>query len=63
MGHGCKEEHVACNKKMYESYKSAVLLEEEKSNVFNVEQDMVQGCGLFLILFSVLMNDLLNKVK
>ena len=32
------------NKKMYESSKSAVLLDEEKSDAFNVEQGVVQDC-------------------
>ena len=31
--------------------RSAVLLEGEKSEVFNVEQGVAQGCNLFPILF------------
>ena len=31
-------------KGMYESSRSAVLLEGEKSEVFNVEQGVAQGC-------------------
>ena len=41
-------------KKMYESFKSAVLLEGEKSDTFTIEQGVPQGCNLFPILFSVL---------
>ena len=48
---------------MYESSKSAVLLEGEKLDSFNVEQGVVQGCSLSPILFSVLINDLLKEVK
>ena len=38
-------------KKMYESSKSVVLLEGEKSDVFNVEQGVAQGYSLSPILF------------
>ena len=34
-------------------YRSAVLLEGEKSDSFSVEQGMAQGCSLSSILFSV----------
>ena len=44
-------------KKMYMSSRSVVLLEGKKSNSFNVEQGMAQGCSLSPILFSVFMND------
>ena len=44
---------------MYEASKSAVLLDGEKSNTFNVEQGVAQGCSLSPIL---LINDLLKEV-
>ena len=52
-------------KKMYESSKSAVLLEGEKSDTgtFTNEQGVAQGCSLFPILFSVFINDLLKEVE
>ena len=50
-------------KKMYESSKSAVLLEGEKSDVFNAEQGMAPGYSLSPILFSEFINDLLIAVK
>ena len=50
-------------KKMYESSKSAVLLEGEKSDTFTIEQGVVQGCSLSPILFSVFVNDLLKEVE
>ena len=40
-------------KKMYEGSKSMVLLDGEKSEGFNVEQGVAQGCSLSPILFSV----------
>ena len=40
-----------------------VLLEGEKSDSFNIEQGMAQGCGLSPILFSVFINDLLKEVQ
>ena len=46
-------------KKMYESSKSAVLLEGEKSDMFTIEEGVAQGCSLSPILFSVFVNDLL----
>ena len=39
-------------KKLYESSRSALLLEGEKSDSFNVEQGVAQGCSLSPILFS-----------
>ena len=39
-----------------------VLLEGEKSDSFNVEQGVAQGCSLSPILFSVFINDLLKEV-
>ena len=50
-------------KKMYESSKSAVLLEGEKSDTFIIEQGVAQGCSLSPILFSVFVNDLLKEVE
>ena len=50
-------------KKMYESSRSAVLLEGEQSAAFNVEQGVVQGCSLSPILFSVFINGLLKEVE
>ena len=50
-------------KKMYMSSRSAVLLEGEKLDLFNVEQGVAQGCSLSPILFSVFINDLLKEVE
>ena len=50
-------------KKMYMSSRSMVLLEGEKSDSFNVEQGVAQGCSLSPILFSVFINDLLKEVE
>ena len=40
-----------------------VLLDGEKSEGFNVEQGVAQGCSLSPILFSVFINDLLKEVE
>ena len=42
-------------KKMYMSSRSAVLLEGEKSDLFNAEQGMAQGCIIVYshIIFSI----------
>ena len=50
-------------KKMYMSSRSAVLLEGEISDSFNVDQGVAQGCSLSPILFSVFINDLLKEVE
>ena len=50
-------------KEMYESSRSAVLLEGEKSEVFNVEQGVAQECSLSPILFSVFINGVLVAVE
>ena len=47
---------------MYESSKSAVLLEGEKSDTFTIEQGVAQACSLSPILVSVFVNDLLKEV-
>ena len=40
-------------KTMYNSSRSAVVLEGEKSSTFKVKQGVAQGCSLSPILFSV----------
>ena len=50
-------------KKMYEESKSMVFLDGERSEAFNVEQGVAQGCSLSPILFSVFINDLLKEVE
>ena len=49
-------------KTMYDSSRSAVLLEGEKSPTFSIEQGVAQGCSLSPILFSVFISDLLNEI-
>ena len=49
-------------KTMYNSSRSAVLLEGEKSPTFSVEQGVAQGCSLSPILFSVFISDLLGEI-
>ena len=49
-----KFEKFVVKKKMYESSRSAVLLEGEKSEMFDVEQGVAQGCSLSLILCSLM---------
>ena len=49
-------------KTMYNSSRSAVLLESEKSSTFSVEQGVPQGCSLSPILFSVFISDLLEEI-
>ena len=49
--------------KIYMSSRSAVLLEGEKSDLFNVEQGVAQGSSLSPVLFSVFINDLLKEVE
>ena len=36
---------------MYEASRSVVVLEEEKSEMFNVEQGVAQGCSLLFLVF------------
>ena len=40
-----------------------IILEREKSEVFNVEQGMARGCSSSPILFSACINDLLKGVE
>ena len=61
--HGVQGKMWRVIKGMYESSRSAVLLEGEKSEVFNVEQGVAQGCSLSPILFSVVINGLLVAVE
>ena len=49
-------------KTMYNSSRSAVLLEGEKSSTFSVEQGVAQGCSLSPTLFSVFISDLLEEI-
>ena len=48
-------------KRMYESSKSAVLLDGEQSEAFDVEQGVSQGCSLSPILFLSFINGLLRE--
>ena len=48
---------------MCETFRSAVLLDGEKSSVSSVEQGVAQGCSLSPILFSVFINNLLREVE
>ena len=50
-------------KQMYESSKSSVLLEGERSDSFSVQQGVAQGCSLSPILFSVFVNGLLEELE
>ena len=50
-------------KGMFESSRSAVLLEGDKSEVCNVEQGVAQGCSLSPILFSMFINGRLVAVE
>ena len=63
MGYGCKGRIWCVIKKMYESPRSTVVLEREKSDSFNVEQGVAHGCSFSPILFSVFINDLLKEVE
>ena len=46
-----------------EMYRSAVLLDGESSEAFDVQQGVAQGCSLSPILFSVFINGLLKEVE
>ena len=43
-------------------YRSAVLLEGQKSSTLSLEWGVAQGCSLSPILFSVFIDDLLREV-
>ena len=62
-GMGVKGRMWRVIKRMYESSKSPVLFEGEKSDTFKIEQGVAQGCNLSPILFSVFINDLLKEVE
>ena len=49
-------------KTMYNSSRSAILLEGENSSTFSVEQVVAEGCSLSPILFSVFISDLLDEI-
>ena len=59
MAYGGEREDVTGK---YNSSRSTVLLEGEKSPTFSVEQGVVQGCSLSPILFSVFISDLVNEI-
>ncbi|CAB1107013.1 unnamed protein product [Ectocarpus sp. CCAP 1310/34] len=50
-------------KKRSECTRSAVMLDGELSQFFDIEQGVPQGCTLSPILFQVFMNDLLEVVE
>ena len=50
-------------RRMYESSKSAMLLDGEQFEAFDVEQGVGQGCSLSPILFSVFIKRLLSEVE
>ena len=50
-------------KVMYRVSRSAVLLDGECSDAFDVQQGVAQGCSLSPILFSVFINGLLKEVE
>ena len=60
--HACRGLIIILVKTMYNSSRSAVLLEGEKSSTFSVEQGVAQGCSLSPILFSVFISGLLEEI-
>ena len=50
-------------KEMYSVSRSAVLLDGECSEAFDVQQGVAQGCSISPILFSVFINGLLKEVE
>ena len=48
---------------MYDITQSSVLLEGEKSQLFNIGQGVVQGCSMLPILFFIFTNQLLDEVE
>ena len=61
-GMGVKGKMWHVIKTMYNSSRSLLLLEGEKSSTFRVEQGVAQGCSLSPILFSVFISDLLDEI-
>ena len=59
---GVKVKIWCVNKSMYNSSRSAILLEGERFSTFSVKQGVTQGCSLSPILFSVFISDLLYKI-
>ena len=53
----------ATSNEMYRVSRSAVLLDGECSEAFDVQQGVAQGCSLSPILFSVFINGLLKEVE
>ena len=49
-------------KNMYDIIQSAVSLEGEVSEQFNIGQGVAQGCSLSPILFSIFINQLLKRM-
>ena len=62
MEYGVKGKVWYVIKTMYDSSRSAVLLEGEKSPTFSVEPGVAQGCSSSPILFSVFISNLLNEI-
>ena len=60
---GVREKIWRGTDRMYKSSNSAVLLDGEQSEAFDVEQGVAQGCSLSPILFSVFINGLLREVE
>ena len=50
-------------KNMYDITQSAVLLEGEVSEQFNIGQGVARGCSMSPILFSIFINQLLDEVE
>ncbi len=50
-------------KNMYDITQSAVLLEGEVSEQFNIGQGVAQACSMSPILFSIFINQLLDEVE
>ena len=51
------------NKNMYDITKNSVLLEGEKSKLFNIGQGVQGCCSMSPILFSIFINQLLDEVE
>ena len=48
---------------MYDITQSAVLLEREVSEQFNIGHGVAQGCSMSPILFSIFINQLLERLR